>query len=122
QGATASISGTVVDSAGGVVPGATVVVKNTAGTTFETVSNTEGIFSVPAVAAGSYTVTVTLPGFKTSSTDVRVQPGVPVSLRMTLEVGEISESITVRSSSELINTQTATVADTLNADQLNRMP
>jgi hypothetical protein len=122
QGATTSISGTVTDSAGGVIPGAAVVVTNAAGTKFEAVTNAQGIFSVPAVTAGTYTVSVALEGFKTSTTQVRVQPGVPASVKLALEVGEITESVTVRSSSELINTQTATVADTLNADQLNRMP
>jgi Carboxypeptidase regulatory-like domain len=121
QGAT-SISGVVVDSAGGVVPGATVIVTNAAGTKFETVSNTEGIFSVPAIAAGAYTVEVSLAGFKAYRTDVRVQPGLPAALNVTLELGSLTETVTVMSSSELINTQTATVAATLNADQLLRMP
>ena len=47
QGTTTSISGTVVDAAGGAVPGATVVVKNNSGATFETVTNGEGVFNVP---------------------------------------------------------------------------
>ena len=122
QGATASISGAVVDTAGGVVPGATVVVTNAAGTKFEAVTNTEGIFSVPALAAGPYTVEVSLAGFKSVRTEVRLQTGVPATVNVTLEVGSLTETVTVRSSSELINTQTATVAATLNSDQLLRMP
>lgn len=120
---TAAISGIVVDAAGGVVPGATIVVKSASGTIFETATNTEGFFSVPALAAGVYTVTASLAGFKTAIVnDVRVAPGVPVSITAKLEIGELTETVTVQSSSELINTQTATVASTLNADQLNRMP
>jgi hypothetical protein len=122
QGASTSISGTVVDAAGGVIPGAAVIVSNAAGATFETVTNAQGIFNVPAVTAGEYKVTVSLTGFKTSVIDVRVAPGTPASVKAVLEVGAITESVTVKSSSELINTQTATIADTLNADQLNRMP
>jgi hypothetical protein len=122
QGAATSISGTVADSGGGVIPGATVVVINAAGTKFETTTNLEGIFSVPAVAAGTYVVEVSLSGFKTSRTEVRVQPALPASVSVTLEVGALTETVTVKSSSELINTQTATVAATLNADQLLRMP
>jgi hypothetical protein len=122
QGATTSISGTVVDSAGGVIPGAAVVVSNAAGISFETVTNAQGIFNVPAVTAGEYKVTVSLEGFKTSVIDVRVAPGTPAAVKAVLEVGQLTETVTVQSSSELINTQTATVADTLNADQLNRMP
>jgi hypothetical protein len=122
QGATSSISGSVVDSAGGAIPGAAVVVTNDAGASFETVTNAEGLFTVAAVAAGKYKVTVTLAGFKTAVVDVSVLPGTPATVKATLEVGQITETITVKSSSELINTQTATVASTLNSDQLNRMP
>jgi carboxypeptidase family protein/TonB-dependent receptor-like protein len=123
SGSTAAISGVVIDTAGGVIPGATVVVKDASGTTFETSTNSEGLFSVPALTAGVYTVTASLTGFKTAViSDVRVAPGVPVSLTAKLEVGALQETVTVQSSSEIVNTQTATVAATLNADQINRMP
>lgn len=122
QGATSSISGTVIDSAGGAIPGAAVVVTNEAGVSLETVTNAEGLFNVPSIAAGKYKVTVTLAGFKTAVVDVIVAPNTPTTVKATLEVGQITETVVVRSSSELINTQTATVASTLNADQLNRMP
>jgi hypothetical protein len=120
---TSSISGTVVDSAGGAIPGVAVVIVSTeGGQTFETVTNGEGIFNVPSVAPGAYKVTVSLTGFKTAVTEVRVAPGTPTALKISLEVGAITETVNVQSSSELINTQTATVASTLNSDQLNRMP
>jgi hypothetical protein len=122
QGVTSSISGTVVDSAGGAIPGASVTVSNESGASFETVTNGEGVFNVPAIAAGDYKVTVSLTGFKTAVIDVRVQPGTPAAVKAVLEVGAITETVNVASSSELINTQTPVVASTLNADQLNRMP
>ncbi len=122
--ATASISGVVRDSAGGVVPGVAVVVKDeNTGAVFEAVTGTDGRYQVPALLAGSYTVTAALSGFKTAETKgVRLAPGQPVSIALTLEVGELSETVVVSSSAELINTETATVAATLNSDQLNRMP
>ncbi len=121
---TSSLSGVAVDSNGGVLPGVTVVVKNVAtGTTYDAVTNTEGIFSVPALDAGAYTVTASLSGFKTAVVnDVRLAPGTPTSIKATLEVGNLEETIVVTSSSELVNTQTATISSTLNADQINRMP
>ena len=123
QGATSTISGVVLDTGGGAIPGATVIAKDKAGTTHETVTNTEGVFSIPALSAGTYTVTVSLTGFKTAVvTDVRVVPGTPASVKATLEVGGIEETVTVTSSSELVNTQTATVSSTLNVDQINQMP
>ena len=123
QGANASINGTVVDSAGGAIPGAAVVVKNESGVSFEAVSNGEGLFDVPGVPPGTYTVNVSLSGFKTAVVkDVRVAPGTPTSIKAMLEVGSLTETVTVAASSELINTQTATVSSTLNSDQLLRMP
>jgi Carboxypeptidase regulatory-like domain/TonB dependent receptor len=123
QGATSSIAGTVVDSAGGAIPGAAIVVKNESGVSFEAVSNGEGLFSVPSVPPGVYAVTVSLSGFKTAVIrDVRVLSGTPASIKATLEVGALAETVNVAASSELINTQTATVSSTLNSDQLLRMP
>src|SRR5687768_14115302 len=82
-----SISGVVKDSAGGVIPGAAVIVKNNATTTTqETASNSEGVFSVPAIDAGTYTVTVKLQGFKTANiADVRVAPGTATTVNAVLE-------------------------------------
>jgi hypothetical protein len=123
QGANASITGTVIDSAGGAIPGAAVVVKGESGVSFEAISNGEGLFNVPGVSPGVYTVTISLTGFKTAVLkDVRVAAGTPASLKATLEVGQLTETVTVAASSELINTQTATVSSTLNSDQLLRMP
>jgi hypothetical protein len=122
QTTTSAISGTVVDSAGGAIPGAAVIVSNESGASFETVTNGEGVFNVPALAAGSYKVSVSLAGFKTAVLDVRVLPGTPAAVKAVLEVGAITETVNVASSSELVNTQTPVVASTLNSDQLNRMP
>ena len=123
QVATSSVSGTVIDSAGGAIPGAAVVVKNESGVSFEAVTNGEGLFNIPGVPPGIYTITVSLTGFKTAViSDTRVISGTPANIKATLEVGQLTETVTVAASSELINTQTAQVASTLNADQLNRMP
>jgi hypothetical protein len=123
--ATSSIAGVVKDSAGGVIPGANVVVaSNATGTKFEAVTSTDGGYNVPALTAGTYTVTVSLAGFKTAEiTDVRVQPGIPTTVNATLEVGTLAETITVTgASAALINTQTPAVAATLNVDQIAQIP
>lgn len=78
---------------------------------------------MPALQAGSYSVTVSLAGFKTAEIKgIRVALGQPVTANITLEVGTLEQTVTVTSSSELVNTETATVDVTLNADQINRMP
>ncbi len=119
-----SITGVVKDTAGGVIPGASVIIKNNqTATTLDTATNNEGVFNVPALDAGVYTVTVKLEGFKTAVIgNVRVAPGMPSEVSAVLEIGQLTETVTVASSSELINTQTPTISSTLNVDQVNRMP
>ena len=74
---TSSLAGVVTDGSGGAIPGATVVVKNNAtSVSNETVRTRTGQFSFPALAAGTYTVTVSLSGFKTFvASDVRSAGG-----------------------------------------------
>jgi len=121
---TTSLSGVVKDSAGGVIPGATVTIKNnTTGATFEAVTASNGTYAVPALQAGTYTVTASLTGFKTAqASNVRISLGTPATVDMTLEVGALTETVNVTSSTELVNTTNAAVQSTLNSDQLNRMP
>jgi len=123
--ATSSISGTAVDSAGGVIPGASVVVTNKAtGTKFNAITSGAGTFTVPSLDTGLYSVSVSLMGFKTAVVDdVRVQPGIPTDVRATLEVGRLEESVTVTGAgAELVNTQTPAVTATLNVDQISAIP
>jgi hypothetical protein len=124
QGNTSSLTGTVVDSGGGIVPGASIVVRNNAtGTTFEATTNTSGAFSVPALDPGVYTVTVTLTGFKTAVVnDVRLLASTPGDVKVTLEVGQLTETVQVAASSELVQTQSATVTSTITTEQINSLP
>ncbi len=125
QGAsTASIAGVVVDTDAAVVPGAGVVVKNSAtGEMFTTVTSGQGVFSVPSLITGTYTVTVSLEGFKTVVlNNVVVNAGVPASVRATLEVGGLTEQVVVQSKSELVQTQSATVSTTLDTRQVANLP
>ena len=121
---TASISGVVKDTAGSVLPGVIVVVKNdTSGATQEVTTDGEGRYQASALGAGFYTVSASLTGFKTATANkVQVAPGQPVSIPLTLEIGQLEETVIVTSSSELVNSQNGTVAATLNSDQLLRMP
>jgi hypothetical protein len=121
---TTSIVGVVVDSAGAVVPGASVVAKNPkTGTSFETVSSGAGTFTIPSVPTGTYTVTISLSGFKTSVlTDVVANVGNPASVRASLTVGGQQETITVEAKSELIQTQASAVSTTIDARQITSLP
>src|SRR5688572_8659707 len=123
-GATASIVGTVLDASGAVLPGADVVaVNNATRGEFRTVSSDQGSFTIPAVNAGTYTVTVSLMGFKTATiNDIVVNAGVPAAVKAALEVGTLAETVVVSAGAELLQTQTAAVATTLDIRQVTNLP
>ncbi len=119
-----SLSGVVVDTDGGAIPGATVVVKNNAtGVAVEAVSNAQGQFSFPGLDAGTYTVTVSLTGFKTFiANDVRLLAARPGNVTARLEIGALSETVEVKASTELVQTQSPAVTTTLSTEQLSELP
>jgi hypothetical protein len=108
QGATSqTLSGTVVDVSGAVIPGADVVAKH-AGTGTETnaVTNADGVFSMASLRIGTYTVTVKLQGFKTVVIqNVVLTAASPADVKAVLEVGGVTEQVTVSSTSEIVQTQ-----------------
>jgi hypothetical protein len=123
-GATTSLSGTVTDTTGAVVPGASVSVKNNATSTeFTATTNEQGNFTVPAIDPGEYTVTIGLTGFKTGVVNnVRVNAAVPATVRVMLELGGRTETIVVAAGSEIVQTQSAAVSSTIDTNQILKLP
>jgi hypothetical protein len=119
-----ALSGTVLDTSGGVLPGATVDVKNTrTGVVTSTVTSSTGVFDVPAIDAGVYTITVTLSGFKTAVlTDVELLSATPRSVNVALEIGAMNQAVEVRGGSQLVQTQTTMVSSTIRVDQISTLP
>ena len=126
QGAatTSTITGVVVDSAGGVVPGAEVTIKhNATSVTQSATSNAEGGYLFPSLPIGTYTLTVTLQGFKTFvANDVVLTSGSGASVRAVLEVGGLEEQVLVSSRSEIVQTQSTVISATINANQIMKLP
>jgi hypothetical protein len=123
-GVTAPLTGVVVDTSGGVIPGADVVVKNNAtGGEFTAVTDQNGTFTIPALNPGTYTVTISLMGFKTAVlNNVVINAGVPASVRAVLEIGALEETIVVQGASEIVQTQSTAVAATLDTNQIATLP
>lgn len=118
-----SIAGTVVDTAGAVVPGATVTVKGEGGQDFTATSNDSGNYNIPAVPAGFYTVTVSAVNFKTSVVqNVKVDVATPATVDVALTAGKIEETVVVTSGAEVLQTQTATVGTNIQGRQILETP
>lgn len=121
---TSTLTGTVLDTSGGAIPGATIVAKNNAtSVTSETTSSSQGTFTIPALLPGSYTVTVSLTGFKTAVFNgVVLNAGVPAAVTARLEVGGLEETIVVEAAGTLVQTISSAVSSTINTRQIQNMP
>ena len=126
QGAssTTSLTGMVVDKDGGVIPGASVVVKNNAtGVSQTTITNATGVYSFPTLEPGTYSVTITLQGFKTAEIkEARLLAATPGSIRTVLEIGQLSETVEVKAATDLVRTQTPSVSSTISTEFISTMP
>ena len=124
QGANSSLSGTVSDPNGGVIAGANVTVKNAAtGEEYKAVTANNGTFAVATLAAGTYTVTVSASGFKQAVvTDVKLDAGVPGAVKVPLEIGAATETVTIQGGGEVVQTQSANIATTLQVTQIASLP
>ena len=124
QGDRGEIAGTVLDSSGAVVPNAqiTAVQKNT-NSTFKAVTSSAGVFTLPALANGDYTVTVHKDGFKVYiANNVSVTPGGSATVDAILQVGTASQTIEVTAASQLVQTENARVSSTVSQTLVNDLP
>ncbi|MEX2269917.1 MAG: TonB-dependent receptor [Vicinamibacterales bacterium] len=108
--ATGQINGLVTDSSGGVLPGVTIEATSTATNAVRSaVTGTDGLYTIPLIPPGNYTVKASLQGFRTSQRDnVRVTVTETARVPFQLEVGQLSETITVTAEATLVETSNAT--------------
>ncbi|HSW51078.1 MAG TPA: carboxypeptidase-like regulatory domain-containing protein, partial [Bryobacteraceae bacterium] len=102
-----TITGTVTDPQGAVVPGASVSLKNVAtGADYPTVSTGTGNYTVPALPAGRYSLTVAAPGFNRYIQEgITVQVAQTARIDVVLKIGATSESVTVQADAPLLRTE-----------------
>jgi hypothetical protein len=119
-----SIGGTVRDSSGGVLPGVTVTITSLARKTSDTVvSNESGLFVRERLLPGEYSVSAEMSGFKTAVVpNVVVGVDAQTPVEFTLEVGQISEQVTVTGGSTLLTTDRADVATRFDSKQITDLP
>jgi hypothetical protein len=118
------VVGTVLDTSGAVLPGATVTLTNQQTNQSQTtVSNEVGAFVFPQVPVGTYKVDLSLAGFKGRTyTDVVVNVGQEYSLTTRLELGTLEETVTVEAGSSLVKTTTPEVSSTVLQRQMLDIP
>lgn len=119
-----TITGTVSDPAAAVVPGATVTAKElSTAAQYETRTTPTGNFTLGALAAGKYEVSVTAPGFsRYVDPGVLVQVAQTVRLDMILTVGSSTESITVTSAAPMLETEGAEQSHTVTREMFDSLP
>ncbi|MGD0579322.1 MAG: carboxypeptidase-like regulatory domain-containing protein [Bryobacteraceae bacterium] len=122
--ATSTLNGTILDSTGAVVPGAAVVVTNDA-TKLEskTTSTSAGAYTVPYIAEGTYTISVVAPGFrKAIASNVVLRAAQTLTVNITLEVGQVTEQVTVSDTPPLLEAGTAEVGRYINQEEFKAWP
>ena len=124
QSSTGTITGTVVDSTGGVLPGATVTATQTdTGSLRTTTSNVGGAFTLPLLPVGEYVVAAELPGFAPArAAAVGVNVGGDASVRLVLEPAGVQASVTVTGEAPLIETTRSQVDSVVNERAIENLP
>jgi hypothetical protein len=119
-----SFVGNVTDAQGAIVPGATVTVTNK-GTnlTRDTVTNEEGVYSLPNLPPGDYDLKVNLSGFREFvQTTIPVRAGQIARIDVKLTVGAVTETITVSSNAQLLQTDKADLSTQFTPQEITNLP
>ncbi len=120
---TAQIVGTVADASGAVVPGAKVIVSNPdKGITRDLVSNNAGQYVASALSIGTYSVTVEAAGFqKTVQSGITLQVGQIQRVDITLQVGAVTQQVTVTGEAPVVQTETAAISGVVTGTQISNL-
>jgi hypothetical protein len=118
-----TISGTVMDSTGAVLPSVSVSLKSLdKGFTQETKTNAQGSYQFPLLEPGTYSLTMSATGFKTTAATTTVSVGATAIVNAKLEVGAQGTTVEVSGESPLLQTETADVSTTFNAREISEVP
>lgn len=124
QGAIGSILGTVSDSSGSVLPGATITARNTGtGAIQLATSDGQGRYRIPVLPIGEYEVRTELSGFQTvARTGITLSAGADIVVDFKMPIGQISELLTVIAEVPLVNTTSASLGTVVDPTQIRELP
>jgi hypothetical protein len=120
-----AIEGSVVDSTGGVIPGALIEVHDpSTGSTGKGISDAVGAFRIPLLAVGTYNLTVTMKGFRTLEvTGVGVTPAATTPVgTLRLEVGQTTTTVEVSAAAPLLESTEAQISNSLSNSTITELP
>jgi hypothetical protein len=123
--AQASLSGTVKDTSGAVLPGVTVEASSPAliEKVRAVVTDENGIYRIVDLRPGTYSVTATLPGFATAKRDgIMVTGSATFTINLDMKVGALEETITVSGETPVVDTQNTRRENVISADVINTLP
>ena len=120
---TAQVTGKVTDSTGAAIPGAVIQITNQrTGITRSSVTNADGYYSIQLLPPSSYTVRVQSRGMKTSTREVLLTVDQVARVDFVMEVGDLTESVTVLEQVPLVETQGATVGKVVENRRISDLP
>lgn len=124
QSGAGSIEGRVTDKTGAIIPGATVhVVNNATSVATDAKANNSGIYQVPELFAGQYTVTVTAQGMGSFQTNLELLVDQHAVINASLATGSVNTQVEVTAdTAQLINTENGTIAYDLDSKRIDQLP
>ena len=122
--ATGQIVGTITDSSGAAVGGASVTVRSADTGSVRTVTSNEfGIYTVPLLPPGRYSVSVTAPGFKTTTgSNTAVPAATSTTVNLVLEIGDVVQEVSVTAAPEVLQTENVASGGTVNESTVVSLP
>ena len=120
----ATLSGTIADPSGAVVPNAQIAARNTAtGVTREVAADTAGLYVLPNLLPGTYEVTVSAPGFNTArQSNLTLAVGQEQQLNFSLKVGETSQTVQVTEAVPQVQTTSSTLTSEVESTTVRELP
>src|SRR5487761_77732 len=124
QVAGATLSGSVTDASGAVIPRAKVSIKNVAtGVVRSAAADQAGFYSAPNLLPGTYDITASAPGFNTEvQTGITLTVGSQQVLNMTLQVGKVSQTIQVSSQAPAVQLSSSAISEVVNSTTVRQLP
>lgn len=124
QGERATITGTVSDTSQAIIAGARVTLRNVATNISSTTeSNAAGIYTFPALNPGTYDVTLEKEGFRTRKVSgIPLSTGLTATINAVMDVGTVSEAVTVQASAVQLETQTSGLSGTVETRRVVELP